>query len=65
MTPICNLSEGFESGAAFGIEASPEGIVRGLEQLLRLHPAELDTMGTNGRALVASRFTWRKVAAGW
>jgi hypothetical protein len=63
MTPECNLPEGFAANAAIRIETSVESIVQGLEQLLRSPSSDLCSLGTNGRALVAGRFTWPKVAA--
>jgi poly(glycerol-phosphate) alpha-glucosyltransferase len=63
MTPECNLPEGFAANAAIGIEPTVEGIVRGLLDLLRHPPSALRAMGANGRALVAGKFTWPKIAA--
>jgi glycosyltransferase involved in cell wall biosynthesis len=63
MTPECNLPEGFAANAAIRIEPSVESIVQGLEQLLRSPSSDLCSLGTNGRALVAGRFTWPKIAA--
>jgi poly(glycerol-phosphate) alpha-glucosyltransferase len=63
MTPECNLPEGFAAGAALRMEPSAEGIARGLQELFRTPHSALRTLGDNGRALVAGKFTWPKVAA--
>jgi poly(glycerol-phosphate) alpha-glucosyltransferase len=63
MTPECNLPEGFAANAAWRIEPSVESIAQGLQELFRTPHSALRTLGDNGRALVASRFTWPKIAA--
>jgi|GEM_PF-101674 len=63
MTPECNLPEGFAANAAIRIEPSVESIVQGLEQLLRSPSSDLCSLGANGRALVAEKFAWPKIAA--
>lgn len=62
MTPQCNLPEGFAAGAALPVEANPDSVARGLEELFRLPESALYTMGENGRALVEARFSWPKIA---
>jgi poly(glycerol-phosphate) alpha-glucosyltransferase len=62
MTPECNLPEGFAAGAALRIESNPQSIARELQELFSAPRALRLTLGRNGRALVASRFTWQKVA---
>lgn len=63
MTPECNLREGFAAGAAIRIETNPESIAEGLRALLIAPCSTLHAFGTSGHALVASRFTWPKIAA--
>jgi poly(glycerol-phosphate) alpha-glucosyltransferase len=63
MTPECNLPEGFAANAAIRIDPSVESIARGLADLLHAPWSMLQALGTNGRALVAARFTWPKIAA--
>jgi poly(glycerol-phosphate) alpha-glucosyltransferase len=63
MTAECNLPEGFAVGAAVPIEATGEGVATGLRELFALSPNDVQSMGSKGRALVESRFDWRKVAA--
>lgn len=62
MTPECNLPEGFSANAAIRIETTVESIARGLEHLLRLELSDRCSLGANGRALVARRFAWPKIA---
>jgi poly(glycerol-phosphate) alpha-glucosyltransferase len=77
MTPECNLPEGFAAGAALRIEQGAESgergagggeqgagsIERGLQELFQAPDSALQALGTNGRALVAERFAWPKIAA--
>jgi poly(glycerol-phosphate) alpha-glucosyltransferase len=63
MTPECNLPEGFAANAAIRIQPSVESITQGLRELFRAPHSALCTLGTNGRKLVARKFTWPKVAA--
>jgi poly(glycerol-phosphate) alpha-glucosyltransferase len=63
ITPQCNLPEGFATHAAIRIGPTESGIAGGLEDLFRMPDSSLTGMGSRGRALVASRFTWAKVAA--
>ncbi len=62
MTPECNCPEGFAANAALRIAPSAEGIAQGLCDLFQMPDAERQALGANGRALVASRFTWPKIA---
>jgi poly(glycerol-phosphate) alpha-glucosyltransferase len=63
MTPECNLPEGFAAHAAIRIDPNVESVADGLEELFRLSSSGLCSLGTNGRTLVAARFTWPKIAA--
>ena len=63
MTRECNLPEGFTANAAIGIEPNVESITQGLAQLRHAPESTLHALGNNGRALVAARFVWPKVAA--
>jgi glycosyltransferase involved in cell wall biosynthesis len=62
MTPECNLTEGFAANAAIRIEPNVESVAAGLEELFHLPPSDLCSLGTNGRTLVAGKFTWPKIA---
>jgi glycosyltransferase involved in cell wall biosynthesis len=63
MTPQCNLPEGFAANAAIRIETSVESIEQGLRELFLTPDSALRGTGERGRALVAGKFTWPKVAA--
>ncbi len=62
MTPQCNLPEGFAADAAIRIEPRAESIARGLQELFSAPSAVLQALGIKGRALVAERFAWPKIA---
>lgn len=62
MTPECNLPEGFAADAAIRIEGTTDGIVKGLQNLLRFSDGDLKEMGAKGRRLVEERFTWNQIA---
>ena len=62
MTTECNLPQGFTANAAIRIEPNIQSIVQGLEDLFRHPSSALRTLGDNGRALVADKFTWPKIA---
>jgi glycosyltransferase involved in cell wall biosynthesis len=60
MTRECNLAEGFREGAAVEITMDPDGLARTLAN--GLCQANLQAMGTRGRALVAAHFSWSSIA---
>jgi poly(glycerol-phosphate) alpha-glucosyltransferase len=62
MTPECNLPEGYTAKAAIRIETNVESISQGLQELSRSSHSALCSIGDNGKALVAGRFTWPKIA---
>jgi len=62
MTPQCNLPEGFAANAAIEIEPTVESIAAGLNSLFHASPEQIQTLGKNGRALVAGRFNWARSA---
>lgn len=62
LTPECNLPVGYERNAALRIETNPESIAHGLAELLSAPRSQLETMGANGRRLVAERYQWSAVA---
>lgn len=63
MTPECNLSIGFERGAAVSIRTGVEDIRIGLGDLMHMSDAERQRMGGAGRMLVEDEFSWLKIAA--
>jgi poly(glycerol-phosphate) alpha-glucosyltransferase len=61
MTAACNLPEGFAAGAAVEITTDPDDIA----EVLAAHlgsPTDLAIVGSRGRELVETRFTWDRVA---
>jgi poly(glycerol-phosphate) alpha-glucosyltransferase len=63
LSPACHLPEAFAAGAALPVEPTVTDLERGLARFLRLSAGERRAMGAAGRALVAERFTWSRVAA--
>lgn len=62
MTPRCNLSEGFERGAAISADPRAASLAEGLVSVWSRSPAEMEGMGRRGRNLVEERFTWSSAA---
>jgi poly(glycerol-phosphate) alpha-glucosyltransferase len=62
MTPECNLTEGFDEGAAIRIAPTVDGAADGLNLMASSDEAELAHMGQRGKALVAIRFSWPRIA---
>jgi poly(glycerol-phosphate) alpha-glucosyltransferase len=62
MTRECNLSEGYEAGAAIEITPSVAGVADGLRTLEAMEHQNLCRMGNRGFALVGERFTWSRIA---
>lgn len=61
MTPECNLPEGFETNAAMRIGTSADEIAAGLKQLIEMSDDDRAAMGTRGRTLVATSFSWPRI----
>jgi poly(glycerol-phosphate) alpha-glucosyltransferase len=61
MTDECNLPEGFASSAALRIGTDAANIATGLRTFLEMSEAQRRDMGTRGRALAASRFSWESI----
>ena len=61
MTHECNLSEGFDANAALPIGTSLEEIAPGLKQLIEMSEHDRAAMGTRGRTLVATKFSWPRI----
>ena len=61
ITPECNLPEGFDANAALRIGTTPEEIAVGLKQLVEMSDDDRSAMGTRGRNLVATRFSWSRI----
>jgi glycosyltransferase involved in cell wall biosynthesis len=62
ITPGCNFPQATSAGAALEMEATVEGTEAGLRRLLSLRDAERGKMGRAARTLVATRYTWDRVA---
>ena len=62
MTPQCNLSEGFATGAAIEAEPTEASLAEGLAQLMEASDEQRTRMGKRGLDLVKQKFTWTKVA---
>lgn len=62
MTPQCNLDQGFESDAAFRVDATASSIATALDELFKSNDQTLESMGKNGRRLIETNYTWPKVA---
>lgn len=62
MTPQCNLETGFEAGAAYRVDPTPESLADGLRTFMTAPPDERMTMGRKGRVLVKNRYTWPQIA---
>jgi len=63
MTPMCNLQEGFELGAAIEVQPEVGSLQKGLLNLMAMTEEEQRAMGLRGRQLVKDRFTWSQVGA--
>jgi poly(glycerol-phosphate) alpha-glucosyltransferase len=61
MTPQCNLPEGFAARGALRIGTSYEEITAGLRQLIEMSDDGRRTMGSRGRNLVATKFSWPRI----
>jgi len=61
MTSECNLPEGFSAKAAVRIGSSPDEIASGLKTLVEMSDADRAAMGTRGRALVTTNFSWPRI----
>ena len=61
MTLECNVPEGFDANAALRIGTTPEQIAAGLKQLFEMSDDDRAAMGTRGRTLVATQFSWPRI----
>jgi glycosyltransferase involved in cell wall biosynthesis len=62
MTAECNLPEGFGANAALRIGSSSGEIAAGLKQLIEMSDDDRAAMGARGRTLVATKFSWPRIA---
>ena len=62
LSAACNLPGAFSAGAALVADPDPAALPAALEHLFSLSDAELASMGAAGAQLVASSFSWARVA---
>ena len=62
LTPECNLPEAFEAGCAIPTGSDETTIADGLGRLMTMPAEQLSAMGARGKALVAARFNWDRIA---
>lgn len=62
MTDACNLTKGFQSGAAIRLALEPTAMLEGLAELDSFSQSALAAVGANGRALVEAQFSWDYIA---
>jgi len=62
MTRECNITEGFEAGAALDIRPDVDSVLEGLVNFLRLSNNAREKMGQSGLQLVRNGFSWPKIA---
>lgn len=61
MTPECNLTDGFDAGAAIRIDSQPKAIAAGIESLFSLTDQQRNAIGSAGRRLVEARYQWSRI----
>jgi glycosyltransferase involved in cell wall biosynthesis len=62
ITAACHFPELAEAEAGIVVPPTAEGVTQGLRDLLERSPAQRARLGSRGRALVESRFTWEHQA---
>lgn len=63
LSAACNLPEAYSAAAALAAEPEPTALAATLQRLFALSPGERAALGAAGRALVAERYSWPRVAA--
>lgn len=63
MTAECNLTVGFDAGAAVRVSPDERSVAEGLRALFVMSDDERAAMGERGRRLVEERFSWDGVAS--
>jgi len=61
MTPECNLPEGFSAKAAIRVGSSSDEISAGLKELVEMSDNDRAAMGTRGRTLIETTFSWPRI----
>jgi poly(glycerol-phosphate) alpha-glucosyltransferase len=62
MTRMCNLDEGFQYGAALEVGTDAASIALAMEQLFAGSEDKRRAVGSRGRDLVVSEFSWDRIA---
>ena len=62
MTPECNLSGGFDAGAALRLGPEAESITPALVDLIKMSAPARAAMGGRGQQLVRDKFSWPRIA---
>lgn len=62
MSAACNLSEGFDAGAALEIDVEVDALAEQLAKFIGFPDATLREMGQRGLELTKSKFSWELVA---
>ena len=62
ITSKCHMNEVVDWRAGEVVAPNPDGLEAGLRRLLVCDPAELQTMGRNGAAIIRQHFTWSQIA---
>jgi glycosyltransferase involved in cell wall biosynthesis len=63
ITTACGFSESAKAGVALEVESSENGIVAGLDEMLRWSPERLQAAGTAARAFVGEHYGWPGICA--
>ncbi|MCT0198185.1 glycosyltransferase [Synechococcus sp. CS-1325] len=62
LSPACHLPEAIAAGAALAVDPEQVVLRHRLIQLFNLSEAERSAMGAKGRELMATRFSWPRIA---
>jgi len=63
MTDACNLSIGFDHGAAIKLNTNRDRMAAALMRMAMVSDGELRRIGEAGRILVEKNYTWERVAS--
>lgn len=63
ITDACNFPDVADSASGIIAQPTTESIYRGLIDMLRLPREDRESMGSNGRSLVLSKFSWDKIGS--
>ncbi len=63
ITELCNLPDVAPAGAGIVVEPQRDSIANGINTLIEMNDAELESMRANAKALVRKSYTWEVAAA--